>query len=99
MTLAEFESELIRERKMAGLQAARARGRRGGREFALTKAQVRLAQAAMVKRNTSVSELCKELGFALLQSTDTSIQKEHCAIMGNGSLGPEAVNIFVGGRV
>ena len=31
----------------AGLKAARARGRKGGRKFALTKAQVRLAQAAM----------------------------------------------------
>ena len=60
--LAEFESELIRERTMAGLQAARARGRKGGRKFALTKAQVRMAQAAMASRDTSVSELCKELG-------------------------------------
>ena len=60
--LAEFESELIRERTMAGLQAARARGRKGGRKFVLTKAQVRMAQAAMANRDTSVSELCKELG-------------------------------------
>ena len=60
--LAEFESELIRERTMAGLAAARARGRKGGRKFALTKAQVRMAQAAMANRDTSVSELCKELG-------------------------------------
>lgn len=61
-TLAEFERDLIRERTMAGLEAARARGRKGGRKFALTKAQVRLAQAAMANRDTSVSELCKELG-------------------------------------
>lgn len=61
--LADFESELIRERTMAGLQAARARGRKGGRKFALTKAQVRLAQAAMKNRDTSVSELCAELGI------------------------------------
>jgi len=60
--LAEFESELIRERTMAGLQAARARGRTGGRKFALSKAQVRMAQAAMANRDTSVGELCKELG-------------------------------------
>ena len=60
--LAEFESDLIRERTIAGLQAARARGRKGGRKFALTKAQVRMAQAAMANRDTSVSELCKELG-------------------------------------
>ena len=60
--LAEFERELIRERTMAGLKAARARGRKGGRKFALTKAQVRMAQAAMASRDTSVSDLCKELG-------------------------------------
>lgn len=60
--LAEFESELIRERTMAGLEAARARGRHGGRKFALTKAQIRLAQAAMANRDTSVAQLCKELG-------------------------------------
>ena len=60
--LAEFERELIREHTMAGLKFARARGRKGGRKFALTKAQVRMAQAAMASRDTSVSELCKELG-------------------------------------
>ena len=43
----EFERELIRERTVAGLKAARARGRKGGRKFALSKAQVWLAQAAM----------------------------------------------------
>src|SRR6516225_8139149 len=48
--LAEFERELIRERTLAGLQAARARGRQGGRTFGLTKTQVRLAQAAMQHR-------------------------------------------------
>ena len=61
--LAEFERELIRERTMAGLEAARARGRKGGRKFALSKAQVRLAQPAMAHRDTSVSELCRELGI------------------------------------
>ena len=60
--LAEFERELIRERTVAGLAAARARGRKGGRKFALTKAQVRLAQAAMANRDTSVGELAAELG-------------------------------------
>jgi DNA invertase Pin-like site-specific DNA recombinase len=61
-SLAEFERELIRERTIAGLNAARARGRKGGRKFQLTKAQIRLAQAAMSNRDTSVSELCKEIG-------------------------------------
>ncbi len=62
--LAEFERELIRERTVAGLAAARARGRRGGRRPALSKAQVRVAQAAMASRDTKVSELCQELGIA-----------------------------------
>jgi DNA invertase Pin-like site-specific DNA recombinase len=61
--LAEFERELIRERTNAGLAAARARGRKGGRRFSLTKAQVRLAQAAMGKPETKVGELCSELGI------------------------------------
>lgn len=60
--LAEFERELIGERTKAGLAAARARGRKGGRRFDLTKAQVRLAQVAMQNRDTKVSELCRELG-------------------------------------
>ena len=61
--LAEFERELIRERTRAGLAAARARGQKGGRKFALTKAQVRLAMAAMTDRDTPVTELAAELGI------------------------------------
>ena len=59
--LAEFERELIRERTLAGLASARARGRKGGRPHALSKAQVRLAQAAMAQRDTKISELCLAL--------------------------------------
>ena len=62
--LAEFERELISERTKAGLVAARARGREGGRTFKLTKSQVRLAQAAMKNRDISVSELFEELGIS-----------------------------------
>ena len=58
---AEFERNLILERSAAGRAAARARGRMGGRKFNLTKAQVRLAEASMKNRDTSVTELCKEL--------------------------------------
>lgn len=59
--LAEFERELIRERTVAGLKAARARGKKGGRKFQLSKSQVRLAQTSMKHRDTNVSELCSEL--------------------------------------
>lgn len=62
--LAEFERELIVERTKAGLAAARARGRSGGRPFKMTPAKLRLAQAAMGKPETKVAELCAELGIA-----------------------------------
>lgn len=62
-SLAEFERDLIRERTMAGLVSARARGRKGGRRHGLTRAQVRMAQAAMANRDTSVTELCRDLGI------------------------------------
>jgi DNA invertase Pin-like site-specific DNA recombinase len=60
--LAGFERELIRERTLAGFAAARARGRHGGRPYTMTPAKLRLAQTAMAQRDTTVGELCKELG-------------------------------------
>jgi DNA invertase Pin-like site-specific DNA recombinase len=60
--LAEFERELISERTKAGLASARARGRKGGRKFQLTKSKVRLAQIAMKNKETPISEICQELG-------------------------------------
>jgi DNA invertase Pin-like site-specific DNA recombinase len=62
--LAEFEGDLIRERTMAGLAAARARGRTGGRSFGLSKNQIRLAQSGMANRDTLVTDLCKELNIS-----------------------------------
>jgi len=60
-SLAEYERELIRERIQAGLKAARARGKRGGRKPVFTKAKIRLAQQAMKSRDTVVADLCREL--------------------------------------
>lgn len=60
--LAEFERELISERTKAGLESARARGRKGGRPHKMTPAKVRLAMASMGEPGTNVGELCKELG-------------------------------------
>jgi Resolvase, N terminal domain len=61
--LAEFERELIRERTIAGLSSARARGRNGGRPYTMTPAKLRLAQAAMTDRDTKVGDLCKEVSI------------------------------------
>ncbi len=60
--LAEFESELIRERTRAGLGAARARGRRGGRPRKMTKAALRMAMAAMSDQTTSARTVARRLG-------------------------------------
>jgi DNA invertase Pin-like site-specific DNA recombinase len=51
-----------RERTMAGLAAARARGRTGGRKPVFTASKLRRAQAAMASRDTHVMDLCEELG-------------------------------------
>jgi DNA invertase Pin-like site-specific DNA recombinase len=59
--LAEFERDVIRERTIAGLASARARGRKGGRRHVFTPSKLRRAQAAMASRDTHVTELCKEL--------------------------------------
>ena len=61
--IAEFERELIIERTKAGLAAARARGRHGGRPYKMTPAKLRLAMAAMADIETNVGDLCRELGI------------------------------------
>ena len=61
--LAEFERDLNSERTKAGLESARARGRKGGAPYKMTPAKLRLAMASMGKRETVISTLCKELGI------------------------------------
>lgn len=61
--LAEFEREMIKERTIAGMQAARARGRKGGRPYKMTAAKLRLAMATMGKAETKIGSLCEELGI------------------------------------
>ncbi|WP_456072989.1 recombinase family protein [Enteractinococcus helveticum] len=59
--LAEFERELISERTKAGLASARARGRKGGRPYKMTPAQVRLAQASMVSPALTLASCAQNL--------------------------------------
>jgi DNA invertase Pin-like site-specific DNA recombinase len=59
--LAEFERDLIRDRTMAGLRAARARGRLGGRQRSLTIDQVKMASQLMKNPAVSIQEICKTL--------------------------------------
>lgn len=57
--LAEFEHSLIRERTIAGLAAARARGRRGGRKPAMSHADTRKAAAMLSDPNITKTEVAK----------------------------------------
>jgi DNA invertase Pin-like site-specific DNA recombinase len=57
--LAEFERELIRERTQAGLKAARARGRKGGRKEKLSPQQVEMARAMVNDPNISIGAICE----------------------------------------
>ena len=62
--LAEFERTLIRERTRAGLTAARARGRLGGRPVLLGEDKRRMAQALRDDPDQNVEAICKTLGIA-----------------------------------
>src|SRR6266568_6192874 len=65
--LAEFERDIIRERTKAGLQAARARGRLGGRPKAQslsTPKKVEMAQALYNDKNNSIDDICKTLNIS-----------------------------------
>jgi DNA invertase Pin-like site-specific DNA recombinase len=59
--LAEFERNLIRERTTAGLTAARARGKNGGRPNALTIRQRSIAQSLYDDPKNSIAEICRAL--------------------------------------
>ena len=63
--LAEFERDLIRERTNAGLAAARARGRVGGRPRKLkTNGKVALARQMFADQSHSIPEICAALGIS-----------------------------------
>jgi DNA invertase Pin-like site-specific DNA recombinase len=61
--LAEFERELIIERTRAGLAAARARGRNGGRPRKMDKQAIQMAMIAMADPKSIASEIAKRLGI------------------------------------
>lgn len=62
--LAEFERNLIRERTQAGLQAARVRGRKGGRPKALNKDKQALAVKLYDEKKHSVDKICQMMGIS-----------------------------------
>lgn len=84
--LAEFERELIVERTRAGLAAARARGRKGGRPRKMTPSKIRMAMAAMSDPNAKAHLVAEELGI-----TTTTL---YDYINGDGSLKKVAQDVL-----
>jgi hypothetical protein len=71
--LAEFERDLIRERTAAGLAAARARGRHGGRPTVLTAHKLQVARELYGSGQYTVATIAKTWGSAAPRSTGTSL--------------------------
>jgi DNA invertase Pin-like site-specific DNA recombinase len=62
--LAEFERNLIRERTVAGLKAARARGRNGGRPAKLSAKEIKTIRALLKTADIPVAEIAARFGVA-----------------------------------
>ncbi|MGB6241651.1 MAG: recombinase family protein [Castellaniella sp.] len=73
--LAEFERSLIRERTQAGLAAARARGRNGGRPAALNPKQIRTIKSLLRDPATCVAEVARSYGVS------RSTIYKHCGVI------------------
>jgi DNA invertase Pin-like site-specific DNA recombinase len=62
--LAEFERDIIRERTQAGLTAARARGRKGGRPKALTPKKAQQLRTLYNDKTNTIDEICRTLDIS-----------------------------------
>ena len=63
-SLAEFERDLISERTKAGLAAARARGRKGGRPPVMTPQKVKVAREMYASQEHTVEEIARTVGVS-----------------------------------
>jgi DNA invertase Pin-like site-specific DNA recombinase len=61
-SLNEFMINNKKNHSINNLSSLRARGRKGGRKFQLSKSQVRFAQIVMKNKDSDITELCTELG-------------------------------------
>ena len=73
--MAELEKDLVRERTMAGLKSARARGRVGGRPKALTSEQIISLKAIYETKKVPIAEICKM--FEIKKPTMYKYLKSH----------------------
>src|SRR5687768_15509323 len=59
--LAEFERDIIRERTQAGLEAARVRGKKGGRPKAVTPRKMEMARKLYNDKTNTIEDICRIL--------------------------------------
>jgi DNA invertase Pin-like site-specific DNA recombinase len=72
--LAEFEHSLIHERTIAGLQVARARGRKGGRKPSMSESDIRKAAAMLFDPGITKKEAAEH--FSVSRTTlNASLQR------------------------
>jgi DNA invertase Pin-like site-specific DNA recombinase len=74
VALAEFERNLIRERTLAGLRAARARGRKGGRPAKLSPKDLKTVRA-LFKTDLPVTEIAVRLELPDRRSIEPFLQE------------------------
>ncbi|MEX2650582.1 MAG: recombinase family protein [Alphaproteobacteria bacterium] len=78
-SLAEFERNLIRERTLAGLKAARARGRKGGRPRRLTSSDIKVIAALVKTGDFTLVDIAKRFAVSrttLWRNIDTIAREE-----------------------
>lgn len=77
----EMERELIKERVKAGVEAAHAKGRRGGRPKALTKEKEEMLGSLLISDKFSVTQICQIVGitrsvyYRFLKSSNDKVKK------------------------
>ncbi len=59
-----MEQDIIQERTMVGLEAARARGHKGGRKPVMNEKKIALASKLMRDRELPISEVCEAVGVS-----------------------------------
>lgn len=78
-SLAEFERDLIRERTNAGLQAARARGRIGGRPSSFSPDKLRTAKRMYEQKDMTVAQIGEVLGVSR-STVYRALNRDSCAV-------------------
>lgn len=63
-SIAELERDIIRERTLAGLATAKARGRKGGRKKSITQGQKLKAKRLAEVGKLSITDICKKVGIS-----------------------------------